>query len=371
MFNTPFFLRTAICCLFVGVFAVLAPAQGNFYGKTDRPLRYHPDGTDFVIENGKGFFNRPLYGGNTAFRVDAGDKPEFVLYLPGRGGNLRFGFKTARGNKWLQDADKVTTRYRPGSMIYEVRDSFLGNGVLKLEVLATYETEGLVLRVSLQNAGAVDLVWAYGGANGERGRRDGDIGTEKVPVSEFFQLKPEFCKDNKFSIEANNFTLETKAAEMIGLMPKTTKLVIGDASLWNRLEGLLASAGKPTETPVIIGAMSLTNKQSEYFGLQKVNAVNVSSGKINESQQLEDQAQKSSFISRNDDLPQVFDEAEKYRKALANRVVVDTPDPFINAAAAALNVAGDSVWDEQQSAFMHGAVAWRTKLLGWRGPYLG
>jgi len=55
-----------------------AQPKGNFTGHTERPLRYYPQGTDFVIENGKEFFNRPLYGTNTAFRVDAGDRPEFV-----------------------------------------------------------------------------------------------------------------------------------------------------------------------------------------------------------------------------------------------------------------------------------------------------
>src|ERR1700753_232227 len=59
----------------------------------ERPLRYRPDGTDFVIENGTEFFNRPLYGANTPFRIDAGYKPEFALYLPGRGGNLRLGIR--------------------------------------------------------------------------------------------------------------------------------------------------------------------------------------------------------------------------------------------------------------------------------------
>ena len=49
---------------------------------------------EFVIRNGKEFFNRPIYGVSTAtqagdFRVDAGDLPEFSLYLPGHGGNLR------------------------------------------------------------------------------------------------------------------------------------------------------------------------------------------------------------------------------------------------------------------------------------------
>jgi hypothetical protein len=50
-------------------------------------------------------------------------------------------------------------------------------------------------------------------------------------------------------------------------------------------------------------------------------------------------------------------------------VRIDTPDPYLNAAMGALNVAVDAVWDEEQGANMHGAIAWRTKLLGWRGPY--
>ena len=68
------------------------------------------------------FFNRPLYGSNTAFRVDAGDRPEFSLYLPGRGGNLRLGVVTP------PDRSGCTTRRRsrratgPGSMLYEIRD---------------------------------------------------------------------------------------------------------------------------------------------------------------------------------------------------------------------------------------------------------
>jgi hypothetical protein len=68
----------------------------NLQSNIERPLRYRPEGGDFVIVNGSEFFNRPLYGGNTAFRSDAGDRPEFTLYLPGRGGNLRLGLKRRR-----------------------------------------------------------------------------------------------------------------------------------------------------------------------------------------------------------------------------------------------------------------------------------
>ena len=166
----------------------------NRVDRIGRPLRYQPDGTDFVIENGAEFFNRPLYGGNTAFRGDAGDRPEFTLYLPGRGGNLRLGLRSAAGAKWLHEAAGVIARYRPGEMLYEIRDPLLGSsGVLRLAVLALDQTDGLIVRAEAHDVAAgVELVWAYGGVNGQRGRRDGDIGTEAVPIGEYFQLQPGF-----------------------------------------------------------------------------------------------------------------------------------------------------------------------------------
>ncbi len=85
------------CLALASITALAQPAAQrlfpNLESNIERPLRYRPDGADFVIENGAEFFNRPLYGGNTAFRVDGGDKPEFVLYLPGRGGNLRLAVR--------------------------------------------------------------------------------------------------------------------------------------------------------------------------------------------------------------------------------------------------------------------------------------
>ena len=121
----------------------------NLASNIDRPLRYRPDGGDFVITNGGEFFNRPLYGGNTACRVDAGDQPEFVLYLPGRGGNLRLGVRTAAGAKWLHEAATIEARYRPGEMLYVIRDPLLGTGELRMDAVALPQTEGLAVRVEL------------------------------------------------------------------------------------------------------------------------------------------------------------------------------------------------------------------------------
>ena len=345
------------------------PSKGNFEDRTARPLRYWPEGTDFVITNGLEFFNRPLYCLNSAFRIDGGDKPEFSLYLPGRGGNLRFGIKTPAGVKWLNDAQTIIARYRPGSMLYEIRDPLLGTGVLDLTVLPLSESKGLIAQVELRDSTVpVELIWAFGGANGLKGRRGGDIGCESEPVGIFFQLKPEQCRGNEFTIVSNTFVLHSKGATICGAGSAGMELAVADASQWSSLAGLLALAGKTNELPVVVGRLGWNpafrrpdtqppevgtpnGRQPVYLALQQIS---------------EDPPGCDAK-----DLPQLFSAAEAHRRAIADRVVVDTPDPFINAAAGALNIAADAIWDDQQQSFMHGAVAWRVRLLGWRGPYAG
>ena len=326
-------------------------AKGNYIGQTERPLRYTPDGRDFVITNGGEFFNRPLYCMNSPFRVDGGDKPEFSLYLPGRGGNLRLGIKTSEGVKWLNDADKIVARYRAGSMRYDIRDPLLGNAALQLVVLPLSKTKGVIARAELLGTSSpVELVWAFGGANGMKGQRGGDIGCEREPVSKFFQLRPEQCANSGFSIATNTFMLRSKTATITGVASAGTEFNVADANQWSNLGKLLA-AGGTNNSPVIVGHIPIPHEQPVYLALLPL-------------------AENSSAISAAE-LPKLFSAAEEHRRAIAERVLVETPDPFINAATAALNVAADGVWDEKQQAFMHGAVAWRMRLLGWRGSYAG
>jgi hypothetical protein len=355
----------------------------NLESNIERPLRYRPDGADFVIENGAEFFNRPLYGGNTAFRVDGGDKPEFVLYLPGRGGNLRLGVQTAAGAKWLQAAAHIQTRYRPGSLLYEIRDPLLGpDGVLKLTALAYHQTEGLIVRIEAAGIPAgVDLVWAYGGVNGQRGARDGDIGTERVPISEWFQLKPEFCQDNVVELAEGQFTVRAKAATVIGVVPVNARLTTDDASRWTDLPALLkAEPDSSSRQPVVVGRVALTAGQPVLLSLQRPTAPQAAAdldtyrevgAKVDvPAPGAADTAKRpASLPLQRGDLPKAFADTEAHFAELRERVRIVTPDPFLNAAVGALNVAADAVWDEPQQAIMHGAIAWRTKLLGWRGPY--
>ncbi|HEY0864670.1 MAG TPA: DUF4450 domain-containing protein [Lacunisphaera sp.] len=369
-------------CLSLSTTALAQPAAQrltpNLESNIERPLRYRPDGADFVIENGAEFFNRPLYGGNTAFRVDGGDKPEFVLYLPGRGGNLRLGVHTAAGAKWLHDAAAITTRYRPGSLLYEIRDPLLGPaGVINLTALAYHQAEGLIVRVEAAGlAPGLELVWAYGGVNGQRGSRDGDIGTERVPISQWFQLSPEFAKDNTLELTPDSFTLRAKPATITGLVPAGARLTTADASQWNDLSSLLKPGRDSfSRQPIVVGRAPLANVTPLYLSLQRQSASTATPDldtyrEVGAPQTAPaGEKRPAGRVFQSADLPRLFAETEAHFAALRTRVSVETPDPFINAAVGALNVAADAVWDEPQQAIMHGAIAWRTKLLGWRGPY--
>jgi hypothetical protein len=314
----------------------------------DRPLRYTPDGTDFVITNGAEFFNRPLYGGSSPFRVDAGDVPEFSLYLPGRGGNLRLGFRAGGKSIWLPAAKEVVARYRPGKMVYEIRDPLLGEGVLQLEAIATRATEGLIIRAAWQGRPqSVELLFAFGGVNGMKGRRDGDIGCETEPVSKFFQLRPEQCDGNTIVLATNSFAVRGQPGVVGGIGSGDVTLAVAEAENWPDVEKLFAQPDAKTKRPLVIGKMKLAPGEPRFIGLQRLAAW------------------------RAEDLPAVFASEEAQRRTLAERVVVETPDPFINAAAAALNIAADAVWDDRQEAYLHGGVAWRVRLLGWRVGYVG
>lgn len=364
-------------------FAASAQAIGieartpNLADNIDRALRYRPDGDDFIIVNGGESFNRALYGRNTAFRVEAGDRPEFVLYLPGRGGNLRLGIRQGSQAKWLHDAAEITTRYRPGEMRYEIRDPLLGvRGMIELHLVALHETDGLLLRYrfvqSLQAGPEVELLVAFGGVNGERGVRDGDIGTERIPIREWFQLRPEFSADNSFTISRNTFELRAKAARIAGVLPAGATLRTADARHWADAAKLLSSEGI-ADQPVLVATFPLDRKPG-FLALQRV-------GDPDDVAELSTYRDVTAGASAATpaatfapayplaQLSAVFEREREHARRLRSRCAVRTPDPYINAAVGALNVAADAVWDEPQQSVMHGAIAWRARLLGWRGAY--
>jgi len=313
----------------------------------ERVMHYKPSGEDFVLVQGKRRFNRALYGTNTAFRVEAGDLPEFALYMPGMGGNLQFALIAGNQSKWLRDADNIETRYRPGAMLYKITDKLLGEGSIELTVLAQANAEGMVLYLKTKDvSSSTALLAVYGGASGQTFSRAGDIGAD--PESSFYLL-PQHCLHNNFNVKSQAFSLTYPAKKgaqkrIIGAFSGIPDIKLLDASQLSQALNLWET--NASEFPVLGARYSLSKSQEIYIAIQG--------------------ADKSELMPER--LPTVFKQAAQKRKALAERVKVNTPDPYINTLGAALAVAADAIWESP--TFLHGAVAWRMRLNAWRGAYV-
>lgn len=304
---------------------------------------YRPQGNDFIKVNGQQRFNRALYGSNTAFRVEAGDLPEFALYLPGMGGCLRLGLMRSNESKWLIDARQVTAIYRPGSMLYEISDSLLGKGLLRITVIPVAGKEGMLLQVGAERVPAgVTLCWAWGGATGKKFSRDGDIGAD--PESSFY-LKPDYCKGNQVQVAGNKGSIHFGKEQLLeALFPQRAVLTVADAAQQVTPVSFLQSKG--ATTPALAGSMALNNAAKDYLFIGKPDAG------------IQDYAA----------LAAAFTKAEAERSVLAGRILVNTPDNYINTLGGALSMAADGIWE--YPTYLHGAVAWRMRLNAWRGAYV-
>lgn len=342
-------IRIVYCVLILCVATITANCQISpatpWHGK-ERTIHYRPEGKDFVTTNGSLRFNRALYGGNTAFRVEAGDLPEFALYLPGMGGNCKLGIIAGNNSKWLIEAKSVKAIYRPGTMLYEIRDPLLGTGMLQVTVMATYDQEAMIIQVVPKGVTtAVQLFTAFGGVTGKKFSRDGDIGAD--PESSFY-LQPAYCIRNKYDINAGSFTLhygDSATKRLEGIFP--AGMPLHTASAGKQQSPLILDQSTAIDTPLVCGKVLLKKTDTVYLMVR--------------------QPGKEAVTINYNELPAVFRAAETARKNLAARVQVNTPDLYINTLGSALSIAADAIWDNP--TYMHGAIAWRMRLPAWRGAY--
>jgi hypothetical protein len=339
---------------------------------TARPLRYHPIAGEFVIRNGKEFFNRPIYGVSSPtqagdFRVDAGDLPEFSMYLPGHGGNLKLGLIEAEGktSKWAADAEEVVARYRPGRMIYEIRDSLIGKGTLRAEVLTTGEGAGFMVKIDAKGVPAgTRLAWAFAGVSGRKGQRNGDIGCEKQPVSLFFQVRPEECEGNSYTSTMviddvsgsarPSKVLVSKTANLLLTFPAGSRMGVKEFSAWTAPpDGANLQSGDVAaiHRPVLTGSVEIVGGPS-FIMIDR----------------LTDETEALMHSSGGDPKTR-FDARSAQVEAVASTLKLDTPDEYLNVAGGAFGPAAETIWDQKNQCVLHGGVAWRTMLAGWRGPY--
>lgn len=310
-------------------------------------LQYHDgyhsthSGTAIQSNDGTRRFNRALYGTNTGFRVEAGDLPEFAMYLPGMGGNFKLGISTGNTSKWLTEAKHVSAWYKDGRMEYFIYDSLLGKSACHVQVLPAGDKEAMIVRVSFMNVpDDLKLVWSYGGVTGRRFSRDGDIGADPESV---FYLHPENCKDNKYTIKDNSFQLtfgQNNERHITGIVPANSVMKIVDATKQQNPRSLLTSAADTA--PAIAGEIDISPNTTFFFLVQ--------SGEADR-----------------DSLPLQYDRAYDSLEKKAKRVEVMGPDKFLFNLGSALGIAADAIWE--YPTYLHGAVAWRMRLPAWRGAY--
>lgn len=322
-------IYTLACALFVGGMGTSCTSEKMEY---ERTVRYTPDGEDFVIVNGDRRFTRALYGGHSGFRVETSDVPEFAFYLPRMGGNLTFSVRVGEKVLPLNDAERIECRYRPGKRMYEITDPLLGGGSIRMEVLALMDEDAGVWKITTEGLPEdAELLWRFGGVANKRFSREGDMGVDRADC---FDLLPEYCKDNEYTVAGNNFSvksIENKYGQHIvhGFFPeKSTHQIVG--------------LDDNADCPILVGNLALENK--DYYVMIGL-------------------SEDGSAIDK------AFAKADEQRAELAGRIQFVTPDPYFNTIGGALAVAADGVWDG--TTWLHGAIGWRMPLAGWRAAYAG
>ncbi|MBZ4041144.1 DUF4450 domain-containing protein [Flavobacterium hibisci] len=329
---------------------LLCPALIIGQEKAPRKIHYAPEGNSFVLKNGTRKFNRALYGSNTGFRVETGDLPEFAMYMPGMGGNLKFGLINEKESKWITEAAKISTKYVLGTMQYEIQDLILGSGKLFVNVVALKEKEGFIVKINGENIPKkVNLVWGYGGATGKKFSRDGDIGADPESV---FYLQPEYCTNNKYTLKKQSFLLEygsesnkEKTGNNKSLMGYFPGSDIKLANPKKQKSPLELYSSNPENLTLITGKIPVSKKEIYWL--------------FSSEDLKSDISQKG--------LSELYDKSVQETHLLANRVKITTPDPYINTLGSALSIAADGIWESP--AYLHGAIAWRMYLNAWRGAY--
>lgn len=273
-------------------------------------LHYTPSGLSVKSVNGMFKYNRALYGAHTGFRVDCSDFPEFGIYLPNMGGNMKI---------WLPEGD-CTAIYTPGRMDYI-------QGGVNLEVLAGKAEDMIMWKLTNMSNEISEIPFRYGGATGKRFSREGDLGVDKPDC---FDFKETNCKGNVYT--------QPKQGEVIvdfeGKAHYSLHILTGDAKT------------RITDLPSLEGSIILKPGETKYLALIP-----------------------NKDVAEYDQIPELYAQAERDREAIASTVMFDAPDPWLLPVGGALAIASDAIWSGE--AWLHGSIGWRTPHLGWRGAYVG
>ncbi len=315
------------------------------------PTRYQARNRAVVGYNQSRFFNRPLYIANTAAFVLAGDRP-VLRFASGDTvhGTFLVGVVRQGRGYWLHAWDKVETEFRAAHVRWVARDRRLSGLAVTLEVVALGEAVGLAAKLTCRGARPGDeLVWAYGGAVVHAGKNlNWELDPHRDPTRTEQAFDSADCAGNRVALERDGFTLAPAEAKGVATTVRCSARGvwrIADAAEFADLGALLRSTGESGESkPLTCGCCALAGKRSVTWSLIRDTADDRTTAEI-------------------------FAAGLARSRALASRIVVETPEPRLDAAAAMLPAALDGAW--YPPVFHHGAMLWNIRFPGWRTVFGG
>lgn len=341
--------------------------------RVQTPL-YLPEGRAFVRRNSDRFNNRPLYGHENYSVVLAGDRPFFRLgTAKDLNGAFLFGVVCGGEGRWLHDFADRESRYVEGRMEWRLSDPAFPGVVIDLAVVPLAADAGLAARLTATGTAPGDrLVWAVGGAVVETQSTlwKYDVTTWGRDAMMQTSFDPATAAGNRVRIEAPAWFVfpgpgagepaparggqewgpgDAGARGVAGVCDAPSELRIVPAAAWTSPARLAAAAAVDAAAgPVLCGITPLAAGTPVHWLAR--------AGAGTPGAQL-----------RPTDAAPAFAAGVARLAAVARQVVLETPDPRLDAAVAAAAVAYRSTY--RGSVFNHSGMRWGVPLLGWRSIF--
>jgi len=355
--------NTLLCLVFLSLTLQISGIKHVIAQKKSREelnftsLSYQPVGDAIIKENGIRWNNRPLYCEERKAVIMAGEQPLLYSQL----GKLVWAVSDGKTTMFLHQFAQRLMSYRPGQIEWAFSDpKFQGTKVI-LRVTTLPGSTGYVARLSLEGAqSGYSAVWCIVPPSLEKKRSyhflQNGAGFKFVPDS----IVPFSNIEGKFSQDVEKW--EITDIKNLDPTPKVN----------NNLTGWYNEGAESTNP-----ANQLTLKETQPLLSEALNSMGVIAwipiklgiaqtlavvGDDNDNILIKRQKRLDATLIENPAM--AFEKGIVRAESLAKRVVVNTPDIYLNAAVGASVVAVNGLFVDP--CFVHGGSAWRQQQPGWR-----
>ena len=328
-------------------------------------LRYTAEDREIVGRNRTCFNNRPLYcNPGTEGVVLAGDRPMVRLLAESL---VCGGFYAAivRGGegKWFHEYAEVESRYRCGHMTWHIADTGLPKLRVTIETVPLKDAAGFALKLKASGLQVGDKLGVGLRRRRERGERarwcwdpimcgNPNVHKRGPPKPELkWSMVAEWCRDNRVPHRRPGVSAvcdrRTAAQATLGRSDRAGKLHVADASAFASPAALAAAAAD--KLPMVCGVIDLkAGTRRGFLGARSGARPTPARRRCKSPRRPRRSAMPWRTCSR------------------SSGCAVDTPDPRLDAAVAAVCHPIDAACDRNPFIFRHGCMAFSIHFLGWR-----